>query len=58
LNTYGGGECSKPAQMVELDHPKNAKKNGVQVINVTQCSGGSVIMGSMKLASSFSKNAS
>tara|TARA_R110002051_G_scaffold159536_6_gene230979 strand:- start:64 stop:1089 length:1026 start_codon:yes stop_codon:yes gene_type:complete len=43
IETYGAGNA--PTDKWLIDHLKNAKKNGVQVINVTQCSGGSVIMG-------------
>ena len=43
LETYGAGNCTTEMWFVKL--LEKAILNGVQVINVTQCSGGSVIMG-------------
>ena len=43
LETYGAGNCTTETWFVKL--LEKAILNGVQVINVTQCSGGSVIMG-------------
>jgi len=43
LETYGAGNTTTETWFTELLH--SAIKRGVQIINVTQCSGGSVIMG-------------
>ena len=43
LETYGAGNTTTEEWFVEL--LRNSIKSGVQIINVTQCSGGSVIMG-------------
>ena len=43
LETYGAGNCTTQTRFVKL--LKKAILNGVHVINVTQCSAGSVIMG-------------
>ena len=43
LETYGAGNTTTEVWFIEL--LDNAIKRGVQIINVTQCSGGSVIMG-------------
>jgi L-asparaginase len=43
LETYGAGNATTDKWFINLlDH---AIKNGIQIINVTQCSGGSVLMG-------------
>lgn len=43
LETYGAGNCTTETWFIEI--LKTAIKKGVHIINVTQCSGGSVIMG-------------
>lgn len=43
IETYGAGNA--PTEDWLLLNLKKAIKNGIQIVNVTQCSGGSVIMG-------------
>ena len=43
IETYGAGNCTTKKWFVDL--LKEAILNGIHIINVTQCSGGSVIMG-------------
>ena len=43
LETYGAGNCSTEEWFLEL--LKNTVNKGIPIINVTQCSGGSVLMG-------------
>ncbi|MDT0557784.1 asparaginase [Ichthyenterobacterium sp. W332] len=43
IETYGAGNCSSEDWFIEL--LKDAIKRGIHIINVTQCSGGSVEMG-------------
>jgi len=43
LETYGAGNCSTEDWFVSL--LKDTINNGVHIVNVTQCSGGSVMMG-------------
>lgn len=43
IETYGAGNA--PTEKWLTENLKNAIKKGVHIINVTQCSGGSVIMG-------------
>jgi len=43
LETYGAGNATTEGWFIEL--LKRAIKNGVHIVNVTQCSGGSVILG-------------
>lgn len=43
IETYGAGNCTTEDWFIDI--LKQAIKNGVHIINVTQCSGGSVIMG-------------
>ena len=43
LETYGAGNA--PMDQWFLDEVENAIKNGLYIVNVTQCSGGSVSMG-------------
>ncbi|MDP5228836.1 MAG: L-asparaginase 1, partial [Cellulophaga sp.] len=43
IETYGAGNA--PTDKWLVDHLIKAKKNGIHIVNVTQCSGGSVIMG-------------
>lgn len=49
LETYGAGNASTEDWFVHLI--KDSIKNGVQIINVTQCSGGSVNMGQYETSS-------
>ena len=43
LETYGAGNCTTEMWFVKL--LEKAILNGIHIVNVTQCSGGSVIMG-------------
>ena len=43
LETYGAGNCSNTPWFINL--LKETIKKGIHIINVTQCSGGSVMMG-------------
>lgn len=43
LETYGAGNCTTETWFINI--LKGALKKGIHIINVTQCSGGSVIMG-------------
>jgi len=43
LETYGAGNA--PTEKWLIDELESAIKNGLHIVNVTQCSGGSVIMG-------------
>jgi L-asparaginase len=43
LETYGAGNCTNAPWFINLLH--ETIKKGVHIINVTQCSGGSVMMG-------------
>lgn len=49
LETYGAGNASTEEWFIELI--KDTIKNGVHIINVTQCSGGSVNMGQYETSS-------
>ncbi|MGC1515647.1 MAG: L-asparaginase 1, partial [Maribacter sp.] len=49
LENYGSGNA--PTDERFLDKLKNAIKKGVHIINVTQCSGGAVIMGQYETSS-------
>ncbi|WP_300569827.1 type I asparaginase [Flavobacterium sp.] len=49
LETYGSGNASSEKWFIDL--LENAIKNGLHVINVTQCSGGSVNMGQYETSS-------
>jgi L-asparaginase len=49
LETYGSGNA--PTEKWFIDLLENAIKNGLHVINVTQCSGGSVNMGQYETSS-------
>lgn len=53
LETYGAGNApTEPWLMVELE---KAIKNGLHIVNVTQCSGGSVIMGQYETSEQLRK---
>lgn len=53
LETYGSGNA--PTDKLFLDLLKNAIKNNIHVINVTQCSGGSVMMGQYETSTALKK---
>ncbi|QLG44615.1 asparaginase [Costertonia aggregata] len=53
LETYGAGNA--PTEGWLLDQLKNSSKNGLHIINVTQCSGGSVIMGQYETSEALKK---
>lgn len=53
LETYGAGNCTTENWFIEL--LKAAIVKGVHVINVTQCSGGSVSMGQYETSSKLKK---
>lgn len=53
LETYGSGNA--PLDDWFLEKLKNAIKNGIHIINVTQCSGGAVIMGQYETSSKLKK---
>ena len=53
LETYGAGNASTEDWL--LSSLKKAIKNGMQIVNVTQCSGGSVIMGKYETSEQLKK---
>lgn len=53
LETYGSGNA--PTDKLFLDLLQNAIKNNIHVINVTQCSGGSVMMGQYETSTALKK---
>lgn len=53
LETYGSGNA--PMDPWFLEKLKNAIKKGIHIINVTQCSGGSVLMGQYETSSKLKK---
>ena len=53
LETYGAGNA--PMEDWFLEKLKNAIKNGIHIINVTQCSGGAVMMGHYETSSKLKK---
>src|SRR5690606_7190887 len=53
LETYGAGNASTEAWFISLI--ENAIKRGIQVVNVTQCAGGSVNMGQYETSSELKK---
>ncbi|HLV70485.1 MAG TPA: asparaginase [Xanthomarina sp.] len=53
LETYGAGNATTESWFITLIH--HAIKRGVQVVNVTQCSGGSVNMGQYETSSELKK---
>jgi len=53
LETYGAGNA--PTSKWFIDLLENAIKNGLHIINVTQCSGGSVIMGHYETSKKLSQ---
>ncbi|WP_299556673.1 asparaginase [Seonamhaeicola sp.] len=53
LETYGAGNCTTEAWFIELLEEKISK--GIHIINITQCSGGSVMMGQYETSSSLKR---
>ena len=53
LETYGAGNA--PTESWLMDNLKKAVKNGLHIVNVTQCSGGSVIMGQYETSEQLKK---
>ena len=53
LETYGSGNA--PTEVWFIEALKKAIKNGLHIINVTQCSGGSVNMGQYETSSQLKK---
>ncbi len=53
LETYGAGNCTTEQWFINLI--SNAIKKGIVIINVTQCSGGSVIMGQYETSTALKK---
>ena len=53
LETYGAGNCTTEKWFIDL--LKEAISNNIHIINVTQCSGGSVIMGHYDTSSELKK---
>jgi L-asparaginase len=53
LETYGSGNA--PTEVWFIEALKKAIKNGLYIINVTQCSGGSVNMGQYETSSQLKK---
>lgn len=53
LETYGAGNCSTQKWFLQLI--KKTIQRGIPVINVTQCSGGSVIMGQYETSEALQK---
>ena len=53
LETYGAGNCSTEPWFLEL--LKKTIQNGIHIVNVTQCSGGSVIMGQYETSERLKK---
>ncbi len=51
LETYGAGNCTTESWFINLVKEKIA--NGIHVINITQCSGGSVMMGHYESSNSL-----
>lgn len=53
LETYGAGNA--PTENWLIENLKKAIKNGLHIVNVTQCSGGSVIMGQYETSEQLKK---
>jgi L-asparaginase len=53
LETYGSGNCTTEKWFINL--LKESIKKGIHIINVTQCSGGSVVMGHYETSSQLKK---
>jgi L-asparaginase len=53
LETYGSGNA--PTELWFINALKKAIKSGIYVINVTQCSGGSVNMGQYETSTTLKK---
>lgn len=53
LETFGAGNCTTEKWFLNL--LQKAVQNGIHIVNVTQCSGGSVIMGQYETSSQLKK---
>ncbi|WP_394340973.1 asparaginase [Oceanihabitans sediminis] len=53
LETYGAGNCTTEEWFINLLEKTIAK--GIQIVNVTQCSGGSVVMGQYETSEKLKK---
>ncbi len=53
IETYGAGNCTTQKWFIKM--LKEKISNGIHIINVTQCSGGSVIMGHYETSSELKK---
>ena len=54
LETYGAGNCTTETWFIDI--LKKAISNGIHIINITQCAGGSVMMGHYETSSALKKN--
>ncbi|MDW5289297.1 asparaginase [Formosa sp. PL04] len=53
LETYGAGNCTTETWFINI--LKEAISNGIHIINITQCSGGSVLMGQYQTSEQLKK---
>ncbi|TYA74501.1 asparaginase [Seonamhaeicola marinus] len=53
LETYGAGNCTTASWFIEL--LKETISKGIHIINITQCSGGSVLMGHYETSNALKK---
>jgi len=53
LETYGSGNCTTERWFIDV--LKNTVLKGIHIINITQCSGGSVMMGHYETSSALKK---
>jgi L-asparaginase len=53
IETYGAGNCSTEDWFISL--LKETIKKGIHIINITQCSGGSVMMGQYETSEKLKK---
>lgn len=53
LETYGAGNCTTENWFIDI--LKEAIKKGIHIVNITQCSGGSVSMGQYETSSKLKK---
>ena len=53
IETYGAGNCTTEKWFIDI--LKEAISNGLHIINITQCSGGSVMMGHYETSSELKK---
>ncbi|ULC59467.1 asparaginase [Flaviramulus sp. BrNp1-15] len=54
IETYGAGNCTTEKWFIDI-LKENISKKGIHIINVTQCSGGSVMMGHYETSSKLKK---